>query len=303
MWFKNLKVYRLSQAFKPTNGDLAYGLSAKQFKPCGSLDMQSIGWVSPCEGWGLTYAQGEQYLLALRSEKKVLPASVVNQATAARALEIEDQQGFKPGRKQTKEIREQIIDELLPKAFTTYRDTKVWLDLRNHWLVIDTGSNGSCDEVLGMLAKSIEPFPVSPLFVQQSPAAAMTRWLLDDEAPADLSIDQDTELASTSASGAKVKYVRQSVDVEDARKHVQSGKQCTRLAMTWADRVSFVLTDDLDIKRIVPLDVYQDGMDTMQNAAERFDSNFALMTGELNKLLCSMVDALGGERPQADDLV
>lgn len=303
MWFKNLKIFRLSPHFRPASSDLAHALSAKTFRRCGSSDMQSFGWVPPRADSELVYAQGDQYLLALRSEKKVLPAAVVNQTTRAKAQEVEEQQGFKPGRKQTKEIREQIIDELLPKAFTTYRDTFVWLDLRNRWLVIDTGSTGHCDQVLGLLAKSIEPFPASPLYVERSPAAAMTMWLLDDEAPDDFSIDQDTELASTSVSGAKVKYVRQSIDVDDAHKHVQAGKQCTRLAMTWADRVSFVLTDDLDIKRIEPLDVYQEGRDVMENEAERFDSEFALMTGELSRLLSSMVDALGGERAQADGLV
>src|SRR3546814_6475833 len=90
-----------------------------------------------------------------------------------------------------------------------------------------------------MLAKAIDSFPISPLYVEESPAAAMTNWLISDEPPSNFSIDQDTELRSTSDSGAAVRYVRQSIEIDDVRKHVQAGKQCTRLAMTWADRVSF----------------------------------------------------------------
>src|SRR5690606_6607427 len=196
--------------------------------------------------------------------------------------------------------RSSELDELLPKAFSVYRDTRVWIDTRNHWLVIDAAAAAKSDEVLGMLAKSLEALPVSPLYVEQSPAAAMTNWLISDEAPATFSIDQDTELRSTSDSGAAVRYVRQTVEIDDVRKHVQAGKQCTRLALTWADRVSFVLTENLEIKRVAPLDVLKEGQDSAShNEAEQFDSDFTLMTGELGKLISSLVDALGGERKPA----
>src|SRR5690606_10456889 len=141
----------------------------------------------------------------------------------------------------------------LPQAFHTERDVLVWIDTRNQWFVIDTSSGARADEVLGMLAKAIDPFPVRPLHVERSPAAAMTGWLADDEAPEVFSIDQDTELSSTGESGAKVRYSRQTIAPEDACRHIQSGKQCTRLAMTWADRVSFVLTEGLDLRRVAAL--------------------------------------------------
>ncbi|MCD9473050.1 recombination-associated protein RdgC, partial [Photobacterium phosphoreum] len=182
-------------------------------------------------------------------------------------------------------------------AFSIYRDTRVWIDTKNHWLVIDAAAAAKSDEVLGLLAKAIEPFPVAPLFVEQSPAAAMTNWLVSDEAPSGFSIDQDTELRSTGESRAAVRYVRQSIEIDDVRKHVEDGKQCTRLALTWADRVSFVLTEGLEIKRVTPLDVLKEGQDlSAHNDAERFDSDFTLMAGELANLIAGLVDALGGEK-------
>lgn len=81
------------------------------------------------------------------------------------------------------------------------------------------------------------------------------------------------------------------------RRHIQSGKQCTRLAMTWADRVSFVLTESLDVKRVAPLDVLKENPDAAtQNDDEKFDSDMTLMTGEVAKLLAELVDSLGGEK-------
>lgn len=69
--------------------------------------------------------------------------------------------------------------------------------------------------------------------------------------------------------------------------------------MTWSDRVSFVLTESLTIKRVAPLDVIKENADsTAQNDDERFDSDIMLMTGELSKMLTDLVAALGGEMAQ-----
>jgi recombination associated protein RdgC len=297
MWFKNLKLFRLSPSWSCSADALEAALEKHIFRPGNTQEKQSLGWVAPREDSGLVYALNGQLLLSLRADKKLLPATVINQVARARIQEIEEQQGFKPGRKQTKEIKERITDELLPKAFSIYRDTRVWIDQQNHWLVIDAAAAAKCDEVLGILAKTIDPFPVAQLYVEQSPASAMTNWLVSDEAPTGFTIDQDTELRSTSESRAAVRYVRQSIEIEDVRKHVKAGKQCTRLALTWADKVSFVLTDGLDIKRVSPLDILKEGQDNAShNEAEQFDSDMTLMTGELAGLIAALVESLGGEK-------
>ncbi|CPM99505.1 recombination associated protein [Bordetella pertussis] len=296
MWFKNLKIYRLSAPWA-LNGDQLECLARFAYQGGNNLEMQSLGWISPRENGLLAHTLNGQILLTLRAEKKLLPTTVVNQVAKARAQEIEEQQGYKPGRKQMKEIKERVTDELLPKAFSIYRDTRVWIDTVNHWLVIDAAASAKADEVIGLLVKTIDPLPLDNLYVEQSPAAAMTGWLAADEAPANFSIDQDTELRASGESRAAIRYVKHSIDVDDVRRHIQSGKQCTRLAMTWADRVSFVLTESLDVKRVAPLDVLKENPDAAtQNDDEKFDSDMTLMTGEVAKLLAELVDSLGGEK-------
>ncbi|CAJ47997.1 recombination-associated protein RdgC [Bordetella avium] len=297
MWFKNLKVYRLSGAWSCLGETLEAALAKHAYQPGNNLEMQRLGWVSPRENGQLAHVVNGQILLVLRSEKKLLPSTVVSQVARARAQEIEEQQGYKPGRKQMKEIKERVTEELLPRALSVYRDTRVWIDTQHRWLVIDAASSARADEVIGLLVKTVDPLPLENLYVAQSPAAAMTGWLAEDEAPANFTIDQDTELRASGESRAAVRYVKHSIDTDDARKHIQSGKQCTRLAMTWADRVSFVLTESLNIKRVTPLDVLKERPDDLStNADERFDSDFALMTGELARLLADLIDALGGEK-------
>ena len=297
MWFKNLRIYRLSSPWTLMGEQLEDALSAHAFKSGNSLDMQSMGWIAPRENGGLAHTVNKQVLLSLRAEKKLLPTTVINQVAKARAQEIEEKQGYKPGRKQMKEIKERVTEELMPRAFSIYRDTRVWIDTTNHWLVIDAAASAKADEVIGLLSKTVDPLPLENLYVAQSPASAMTNWLADDEAPANFTIDQDTELRASGESRAAIRYVKHTIDTEDVRRHIQSGKQCTRLAMTWNDRVSFVLTESLDIKRVAPLDVLKEGTDTvMQNDDEKFDSDMTLMTGELAKLMTDLVEALGGEK-------
>lgn len=297
MWFKNLQIHRFSAPWTLSAEDVEASLAKHAFYPGTSLEMQTQGWASPRDNGQLVHCVNRQMLLVLRTEKKLLPATVVNQVTKARAAELEEQQGFKPGRKQLKELKEQVTEELLPRAFSIRRDTRVWIDPVNGWLAIDAAGTAKADEVRGMLFKAIDPLPVVGLQVNLSPVTAMTEWLATDTAPAGFTVDQEIELQSSSETKATVRYVRHPLDPEDLRRHIAAGKRCTRLAMTWNDRVSFVLTDALAVKRVNPLDVIKEQADaTLHDEEERFDADFALMAGELAGLLADLTDALGGER-------
>jgi recombination associated protein RdgC len=303
MWFKNLQIYRLPAPWAMSREQLEAALTPQAFTDTSSTDLQNQGWSSPRNNGMLVHGVNRQFLIVLATEKKLLPSSVVNQVSKARAAEIEEQQGFAPGRKQMKEIKEQVTDELMPRAFSIRRDTAVWIDPVNGWLVVDAGTAAKADEVIRLLIKSVERLPLRALQVKQSPVTAMTQWLLADEAPAGFTVDQDTELRSTSESKATVRYVRHALEAQDVRRHIESGKQCTRLAMTWSDRVSFVLTENLTIKRITPLDVIKEGgggasASPSTSDDERFDTDFVLMAGELERLLSALVETLGGEVPE-----
>jgi recombination associated protein RdgC len=296
MWFKNLQIYRLPSPWAMTSEQLETCLAPHAFAPCNSMDMQNQGWDTPRPNGKLVHTVNRQMLIMLGTEKKLLPAMVINQVSKAKAIEIEDQQGFKPGRKQMREIKEQVTDELTPRAFSIRRDTLAWIDPVNGWLVIDAASPSKADELLKLLLKSVAELPLVGLHVALSPVTAMTDWLVADEAPSGFTVDQDTELQSTSESKATVRYVRHTLEADDVRRHIAAGKQCTRLALTWSDRISFVLTENLTVKRIAPLDVIKESADsTAQNDDERFDSDLMLMTGEINRMLSDLVAALGGE--------
>jgi recombination associated protein RdgC len=302
MWFKNLQLYRLPAGYALTADQLAEMIAPQAFTPATSLDMQSQGWTSPRENGLLVHTVNRQLLLSLKTESKLLPTSVINEVAKARASEIEEQQGFKPGRMQMKEIKELVTDELLPRAFSVIRITNVWIDPANGWMAVDSATPSKADEVIKLLLKSVDAFPLQSLHVKQSPVSAMSQWLMEDEAPVGFTIDQDAELRASGEDRGAIRYVHQSIDTEDVQRHIGGGKQCTSLAMTWANRISFVLTESLTIKRVSPLDVIKESA-SGEDDDERFDSDMTLMTGELAKMLCDLVYALGGEMDEQADLV
>jgi RNA-directed DNA polymerase len=293
---KNATIYRLQTPWAMTAEQLAALLAPQVFAPCSSLELQSIGWVPPRDNGLLVHVVAGQWLLKLQTETKILPASVINEVTKARAAEITEQQGFAPGRKQMRELREDVTDELLPRAFSRTGAMHVWIDPANGWLVCDAATPARAEAALKLFIKAIDKFPLETLRTVMSPTAAMTSWLLNDEAPSNFTVDQDTELRSTGEGKATVRYIRHTLEADAMRTNIEAGKQCTRLAMTWADKISFVLTEGLVIKRIAALDILkEDTSGSTKNDEERFDGDFMLMTGELNKMLAEIVGALGGE--------
>lgn len=298
MFFRNAQVYRLPRNYDLTALRLTDLLASQAFTGATSSQLSSSGWVSPVAGGPLVHSVNRQLLIALKTEKKLLPASVINQVAKARAIEMEENQGYAPGRKAMKELKERVADELLPRAFNIESLLHAWIDPINGWLVVDTASSSKADDVVKLLLKAIDKLPLESLRVQRSPVAVMTAWLETDEAPVGFTVDQDTELRATGESRATVRYLKHTLDPEDVRRHIASGKQCTRLAMTWNDKISFVLTESLAIKGIKALDVLRENDTAGNDQAERFDGDMMLMTGELAKMLTDIVEALGGEAGQ-----
>ena len=289
--FRNIQAYRLP-GFKMTADALAAALASQSFTPCASNDLLREGWDTIRDD-RLVYAVNGQFLLKLTSESKVLPAAVINQATKARAAEMEEAQGFSPGKKVMKELRERVADELLPRAFPKRDSMWVWIDPVNGWLVVDSASPSKADGAIKLLLKSVDRLPLESLRVQRMPAGAMTEWLQSDEAPAGFTVDMDATLRATGESKATVQWKRHTLDAVELGRHIAAGKQCVRLAMTWDSKISFVLDESLTVKSLKLLDVITGNAVTLADA-EKFDSEFALFAGEAAKLLADLVEALGG---------
>lgn len=297
MWFRNLRVFRLADDWQFDTPTLEAKLAKAAFQPCGAMDLLRHGWVPPRGNEGeFVVPVARQQMITLGTEQKLLPSSVVRQYVQARLDALEAAQGYKPGRGQIREAREAVTAELLPKAFVKRRLTYVWIDPVGRWLGVDVSSAAKADEVIEQLKLALDGLPLLPFITALSPSTAMTQWLSLGEAPAGFTIDQDCELRAPAEGRATVRYTRHPLETDDLRHHLEAGKKATRLAMTWNDRISFVLAEDGHIKRLAFLDMLKEQAEQDSgDGGDTFEADFAIMAGELAAFLRDLLAALGGE--------
>ncbi|PIF28117.1 recombination associated protein RdgC [Acidovorax sp. 56] len=292
--FKNLIVYRIAPGWQADLTQVEEALAKSPFMECGATQEQSLGWVPPRgdQHGAMAESVGGQWILRFMVESKVLPGSVLNRKVKEKAARIEQETGRKPGKKESKELKDEAKLDLLPMAFTKQGSMWVWIDTESRLLVLDTGSQGRADEVVSLLVESLPGLSVSLLNTQTSPQAAMAHWLLEQEPPVGFSIDRECELKSADESKAVVRYARHPLDIEEVQQHIQQGKLPTKLALTWDDRVSFMLTEGLQVRKLSFLDTVFEGTKADDGG---FDTDVAIATGELVKLIPDLIEALGGE--------
>jgi recombination associated protein RdgC len=278
-----------------TSVDLEQALSKFKLQPCLNSEMKSRGWLAPKDNQdSCVHLLGKQMLIAFGVEKKLLPSTVISQFSHAKAAEIEEIQGYKPARKQMKEIKELVTNELLPRAFALRNKTLVWIDPVDGWFVINTANTNKADEIIEMLYKSSVNFALKPIKTQLSPSTAMTNWLSEGDMPSNISIDQNCELKDLNQEKAAIRYVRHTPDSEEVIRHIKMGKVVARLSLTWNNRISFVLDESFQIKQVSALDFLKEQTETM-DFEDTFDGDFSIMTGEFKKLIPDLIEALQGE--------
>src|SRR3954465_5402692 len=297
MWFKNLVVYRLGAGWTRKAETFEAKLSAQPLRKCGGFEMESRGWIAPRDEGSYLYQQGKHWLLALGFEQKLLPGSIIRDAAEEQIAAMEAMLGHPIGRRQKRDIKDKVTAELLPRALSRRRTTRAWMDMHGGWLAIDAAGEPKAEQFMETLRKADDDLPAVRLETQSSPSASMRKWITAGEVEGPFTIDQDLELRAPDASKATVRYARHTLEGKDIRDHIAAGKEPVRLGLTWNDKVSFVLTEQLRIKRLSFLNIIErEPSEELDNEDERFDIDFALMTGELAKMLADLVKALGGEK-------
>lgn len=297
--FKNVTLYRLQPGWAPTIDEMEAALDAARFSPCGATQDKSFGWIEPRgQAHGpLVESVNGQRILRFMIETKAVPGSVVRQKAQEAADHIEATTGRKPGKKETKALREDALLALLPQAFARQSQVWVWIDLDNGWLVTDAGSQGKNDEIISALVRSFDGMAIALLNTAMTPQTAMTQWLMaesPDEWPEGIAVERECELKSHDEEKSVVKFTRHHLLTDEVRKHITEGKLPSRLALSWEGRIGFVMTESMQLKKVSFLEgVFEDrpaGTDE-----DPFDTDVALSTGELRQLIPALIEALGGE--------
>lgn len=264
-------------------------VAARALLPCMTTQIESTGWVPPRDGHPEAYIRNGHILLAYGSERKVLPSSVVKHVLKERVAALEEQQGNKVGRKQKNEMKLLVMSELLVKSFVTNQSTLVWVNSASNLMVINTTSQSKADSVVSLMfntfSEACPEFTLRPINTEESISKHLTEWVLAGEVPGQFSIDRDCELKGFGEGGGRsaIRYVGHSLDTDNdgIRIHIEEGKFVTKLALTWNDRISFVVDEKMRIKQLSLLEVTNIEKEPDDDA---YDADFLLFTGEFGNM-------------------
>ncbi|MFT6915993.1 MAG: recombination associated protein RdgC [Motiliproteus sp.] len=304
MWFKNLVFYRFTRPFDLDAETLAAQLEQHRFGPCRAQELSSYGWTSPMAKLSdqPVHSGNGSLLICAQKEDKLLPASVIRDFLNERVELIETEQQRKVRKKEKDELKDEIIIDLLPKAFSRYQQTHAYIDPKLGLLVIDASSAKRAEELCAYLRQTLGSLPVSIPALHQAPTSIMTRWLLEEESmPVGFELGDESELKDPSENGATLRCKQQDLLGDEMRPHLDAGKMAVKLALSWRDSCKMILGEDLILRRLkfseTLLDQAADA--GAEDAAAAFDADFFLMTETLAKLIPEVLEALGGENQDA----
>jgi recombination associated protein RdgC len=303
MFFRNLVIFAFPANFPgllPSSvadelSDLDARLGEARLKPVGPLELASAGFISPFgrDEEQLVHEMQDKRWISVGSEERILPGAVVNELLRKKLLEIEEREGYKPGGKTRKRIKDDLIHEVLPQAFVKPGRTDAFLDLSRGLIYVDTSSRRTGEDVVSLMRRALGSFPALPLNSEVAPRAVLTGWLAGEPLPEHFSLGEECELRMPGQDGAVVRIQHSDLQSDEVQGHLQSGLQCTRLALVYDDRVSFVFGEDLVVRKLKFLDGAVDQLENTEHEDLRaeLDARFALMTGELSILFDALATA------------
>ncbi|MBK5072861.1 recombination-associated protein RdgC [Budviciaceae bacterium CWB-B4] len=302
LWFKNLMIYRLSRETHLSADEMEKQLKPLTFTPCGSQDMAKTGWVSPLGSHSdaLTHASGNQILIVARKEEKILPSPVIKQALQAKIEQLEAEQHRKLKKTEKDALKDEVLHSLLPRAFSRFNQTSLWIDTVNGLIIVDAASAKRAEDTLALLRKSLGSLPVVPLTLESPIELTLTEWVRSGNAPAGFVLQDEAELKAILEGGGVIRCKAQELVSDEIAVHIEAGKLVTKLALEWRERIQFVIADDGSLKRIKFTETIRDQNQDIdkEDYAARFDADFTLMTGEVAQLIEELIEALGGEHSE-----
>lgn len=294
MWFKNVKIYKFTSPFSLSSDSLQSMLESMRFKPCSSQDLSSMGWDSPFKHSEQLYHQHkEDFFFSLKKEQKLLPASVVNAELMNKVTEEEQKSGSPMSKKAQKELKEEIVQRLLPRAFSRYSNVNGFISIDKQLAIVDASSDANAEAFLACLRKSISSLPVVPL-VKSQQQHVLTSWLTG-ACPSEIEILDEAELQSSADDGGIIRVKHQSLDDDEITAHIDAGKLVNKLAISFDDSVRGILHDDCSIKRLKFSDTLLEQTDDIDktDVAQKFDADFALFSASIKSFIDVLQDNFG----------
>lgn len=305
--FKNLVIYRFTKPAQQLSADQLHEiLDGHRFAPCRAQELSRYGWVTPAGKLSdqLVHSDNGCLLICAQKEEKILPAAVIRNALNEKIDLIESEQGRKVRKKERDEMKDEIIIDLLPQAFSRYSQTRAYIDLELGLMIVDASSAKRAEELCSSLRQSLGSLPITIPAMNSDPAPVMTSWLSDEKnIPAGFQLGGEAELKDPSENGAVLRCKHEDLLGDEIHSHIDGGKQAVKLAASWRDSISMVIGEDLIIRKLKFSDALLDQAADAgaADAMAAFDADFYLMSGTIRKFIPELMEGLGGENHEAYD--
>ncbi|ANF57559.1 recombination-associated protein RdgC [Halotalea alkalilenta] len=299
MWFKHLHLYRVHDQASLSQQALEDALAVLAFRPVGRFEAKRIGFGAPAgrASERLVHELEGHRLLRLRRQERLLPNAVVAEELEERCEAFEAANGFAPPRREKQALKEKVVEELLPRAFTRSGHIDLWWDTRRSLIGIDCASRKRGEEMIDLLRQALGSLKVTPLSVKRPPAKTLTEWLRKPASrPQDLLLGDAVELRGDDDGVLRARAI--DLDGEEIQTALAAGRQVSRLALSLEGQLSFTLQDDLALKSLKFDDQLLDQADDEvrgDDPVERLETEFALMASTLAALSERLIEWLGGE--------
>ncbi|HEF8786428.1 TPA: recombination-associated protein RdgC [Providencia alcalifaciens] len=297
-FFKNAIVYRMTRDIQISSDELETQLKNLEFSPCGSQDMMKVGWTNPIKtGEALTHSVGNQILIVAKREEKILPTDVIKKELQAKIDKLEAEQGRRLKKTEKDSLKDEVVQDLLPRAFSKESTVSVWIDNDNQRIIVDASSAKRAEDTLALLRKTLGSLPVVPLTMKTPIELTLTDWLRDGVIPQGFNLTDEAELKAMLAEGGIARFKKQDLVSDEIASHIEAGKLVTKLSLDWNETIQFTLCDDGSLKKIKFSDMLKAQNDDIdrEDIAQRFDADFVLLTSEMTRLIDAVIQSLGGE--------
>ncbi len=305
MWYKNLRIYQITRDLNLSESELQDLLEKSSFRPCPKHLSETAGWVAPLTENNIEDEDTAQLLylkdgfniaLKLRIQERVLPAAVVKEALEQRVYEREVAEGRTVFLREKRQLKDEIIAEFTPKAFTRSHYIQGYWDTAINRLMIDANSASRAEKFLRCLRESLGSLPVVPFEAKTSPAFTMTQWLLNGTKSTTIQLSDECELRSTGEEAAIVRLRNQELSADEVRAHLDAGKQAVKIRLSWRDGIEATLAEEGSLSRLRFSDDIKalDASYSKEEALQRMAHEFSVMVIQLNSFSDDLIKALGG---------
>lgn len=307
--FKNLLIYKIQEDFSISDTELREKMAQFAFKKCAATDIKSSGWVSPMKGSDeLCYFANNHILVTIMTEEKILPSTVVKEEVEAKIEKLEEAQGRKLKKTEKDTIKDEVIQSLLPRAFSKYSNLSIWIDNAKKLVLVEASSSKKAEDALALLRKTLGSLPVVPFTTNSPIEYTLTQWVKTGQPAKQFEVLDEAELKDLMEEGGVLQSKKQDLSSEEIQNHIEAGKQVTKLMLNWKgeedkEKINFLLSHDGSLKKIKLTDVLKEKNSDIDkdDYAQKFDADFVLFTGEVSTLISDILVAFVGEEAEENE--